>query len=90
VVRAARRVGLRDEDLLLWHTGGVLSMFEPYLNQRLWPTWRTVAVHQIGMRRAALACAAKVSPKEAVDMVAAGTFSADGLRMLAALNANTF
>jgi hypothetical protein len=85
MVQEARKRGMRPEDLLLWHTGGILSTREPWIDDTKFAAWRATGVRQIGMRRAALACAAGLKPTEAVEQVWAGTFDEPRLRLLAAL-----
>lgn len=85
MVQEAHRVGIHVEDLLLWHTGGVLRCTGPFLDEGAFATWRSTAVQHIGMRRAAVACAAGLSPAEAITQVRTGEFDEARLRMLAAL-----
>jgi hypothetical protein len=85
MVQEARKHGVRVADLLLWHTGGVLRASAPYIDENRFAQWRAVATQSIGMRRAAVACAAGLTPREAADRVRGGLFDENGLRMLAAL-----
>ena len=86
MIQQANHRGLaRTDDLLLWHTAGVLILDAPYIDsERLLP-WRQVGVHQIGMHRAAIAAAAGLHPREAVNLVKRGTFDEESLLLLAAL-----
>lgn len=77
--------GMHVDDLLWWHTAGVLSLSRPYLNKDLWPRWRSVGATRIGLRRAALAAAAGLSPEAAIAAVAAGEDDETAWRMLASL-----
>lgn len=79
--------GIHKDDLLWWHTAGVLSLSRPYLNQQLWTRWRSVGATAIGLRSAALAAAAGLSPEAAVQAVAAGEVDEAAWRMLASLRA---
>ncbi len=85
VVQEAAKHGLRADDLPLWLTGGVVSLTPPFVHEARFARWRATAVHHIGMRRAAVACAAGLSPDEATALVHAGTFTEEPLRLLAAL-----
>lgn len=87
MLQASKPTGMHLDDLLWWHTGGVLSLDKPYLNKSAWAQWRSVGALQIGMRRAALAAAAGLSPQAAVDAVAAGGVDDNAWRMLAGLRA---
>lgn len=83
--KATKGTGMHIDDLLWWHTAGVLSLNKPYVNQGLWTRWRSVGATRIGLRRAALAAAAGLSPEAAVEAVAAGGDYESAWRMLAGL-----
>lgn len=87
MTQAAKRAGMHPDDVHWWHVAGVALLEPPWLNQRLWEPWRACAVHSIGMRNAAIAAAAGLTPDEARDAVAAGNFDVDVLTMLAGLRA---
>jgi hypothetical protein len=85
--KATQSTGMHLDDLVWWHTGGVLSLDKPYVNKDLWAQWRSVGATRIGLRRAALAAAAGLSPQAAVEAVAAGRDDENAWRMLAGLRA---
>lgn len=87
VLKKSDGTGMHVDDLLWWHTAGVLSLSKPYLNQSLWARWRSVGATAIGLRRAALAAAAGLSPEAAMQAVAAGEDDEGAWRMLASLRA---
>lgn len=85
MMQASTGTGIHIDDLLWWHTAGVMSLNPPYLHTTLWPQWRSVGATRLGMRRAALAAAAGLSPEVAITMAGNGDFDAESLSMLAAL-----
>lgn len=87
--KSTKGTGMHVDDLLWWHTGGVLSLNKPYLNRALWAQWRSVGTTRIGMQRAALAAAAGLSPQAAVEAVEAGRDVEAAWRMLAGLRAGS-
>lgn len=76
---------MRQDDYLLWFTGGALTLTAPYVVEAVWAPWRSAAVHHLGMARAALAAGAGLQPEEAVRIWHEGTFNDAALRMLAAM-----
>lgn len=90
MLQATTNSGIHVDDMLLWHTAGVLTLSPPYLIEARWVPWRSAAVHHLGMRPAALAAAAGLSIEEAVTQWVEGQFDTEGLRMLAALRAGRF
>lgn len=87
MMQASTGTGIHIDDLLWWHTAGVMSLKPPYLHKTLWPQWRSVGATRLGMRRAALAAAAGLSPEVAITLASSGEFDAESLSMLAALRA---
>ena len=79
------RHGLHQDDLLYWYAGGVLRLTFPYINERQFAAWRKVGMHALGMRLSALACAAGLGPGEATVGVQDGSYTEEGLRLLAGL-----
>ena len=84
VVQVAHEHGMRMEDLPLWVAGGALSLTAPHYVDAVFAPWRATGVHHLGMRRAALACGAGLTAREAIDMFTAGTFDEETLRLMAA------
>lgn len=89
MLKTTRTTGIHRDDLLLWHAAGVVSLDPPYLNQSLWRAWRAVGTTRIGMRTAALAAAAGLTPTGAVQAVETGQADEQAWRMLAGLRAGT-
>ena len=87
MMQASASTGMHVDDLLWWLTGGVLSLTAPYVSREVWAEWRRIGATQVGMRRAALAAAAGMSPAEAVSAVRQGRFDVNSLTMMAALRA---
>lgn len=85
MMQASKGTGIHIDDLLWWHTAGVMSLNPPYLHKTLWPQWRSVGATRLGMRRAALAAAAGLTPEVAIALASSGEFDAESLSMLAAL-----
>lgn len=77
--------GISHDTMLWWVAGQVLSVKPPYVDEAAYAKWRSTGVHHMGMPRAALACAAGLSPTEAVNMFTRGEFDDDALRALAGL-----
>lgn len=86
---AVANTGIHVDDLLWWHTAGVVSLSPPHLDDGLWTTWRSVAVNHLGLRPAALAAAAGLSVTEAVEQWQRGEFDHEALLMMAGLRAGT-
>jgi hypothetical protein len=83
--QVARDHGVLPDAILDWVTGGVMSVNPPHIDEDAYAMWRQTGVHHLGMRRAALACAAGLTPSEAVALADAGTIDDAALRLLAGL-----
>lgn len=91
MVQSITRTGIHVDELVWWHTAGVVSLVPPFLDQELWAQWRSMAVHHLGMRRAALCAAAGLSAHEAVQHSGEdSSFTEDALMMMAALRSGSF
>lgn len=85
-IRRADSFGMAREDVPLWCRGGVTSPVAPFLNTAEWDRWRSVGATAIGMRMAALACAAGLTPEEAREQIGSGKVDRAALELLAGLN----
>lgn len=76
---------VRPPDVSLFFAGGVLVCKPPYLDPVSFSDWRRLAVRHVGWPKAALACAAGLSVREALQLVEDGSFDGESLMMLALL-----
>lgn len=78
-------LGMHYEDLIHWHTSGVYLLKPPYVNTALWNRWRSAGIKTLGMRNAAVAAAAGITPEEAAIMLRDGTWNTTTMKLMAAL-----
>lgn len=89
MIQSISTTGIHIDDVLLWHTAGVVTLSPPYLVHHEWAKWRSAAVSHLGMRPAALAAAAGLSVTEATEQFLSGEFDTAMLQMLAAMRTGT-
>lgn len=89
MLQTAQPLGIHLDDMVWWHTAGVLTLTPPYVDPARWGAWRPAAVHHLGMRSAALAAAAGMSVEEAIEQWNRGDFDPAAMKMMAALRSGS-